>query len=68
MGQTNRITAVTIKGHGEKTVEGMINGEWVRILSYFSDEVSFFEDEFMGMTLDEAEQLFFQKDQDYLRS
>ena len=39
-----------------------------RLWSYYPDEISFTENEFVGLTLDAARNLKFQKDRAYLRS
>lgn len=38
------------------------------LLSWYDDELSFTESEFVGLTREEVSNLFFEKDQAYLRS
>lgn len=53
----------------QATVVGtMSDGATTVVLRYFSDELSFSPNEFIGLTLLEASELFHKKDVDYLRS
>lgn len=49
------------------TVE-LDNGETVELFSYYPDELSFSPAEFIGLTVDQARQLKFDKDRRYLQS
>jgi hypothetical protein len=42
--------------------------EWVLLFGYYADELTFFANEFAGLTVDQARQLFFDRDVAYLRS
>ncbi len=44
------------------------NGEEYDLFEFYSDEISFNEDEFIGLTLDEAKHLKFEKDLKYIQS
>ena len=44
------------------------DGSEKMLFKYFPDELSFSEDEFLGLTEDEAHDLFHKKDIEYLRS
>jgi hypothetical protein len=46
----------------------MSNGEYIVLFSYFEDELSFLPGEFKGMTEEQAYNLFYEKDKQYLRS
>lgn len=46
----------------------MENGDEKKLFSYYPDEISFTESEFVGLTIQEAEQLRHTKDVTYLRS
>jgi hypothetical protein len=43
-------------------------GYFQRLFGYYSDELSFSKDELIGLTVDEAHNLFFKKDKSYLQS
>jgi hypothetical protein len=49
-------------------VYATIEGKEQRLFEYYPDEISFTEAEFIGLTLHEAHQLFFNKDKAYLQS
>jgi hypothetical protein len=63
-------TIVPPKGFGDQAVvKGqMSDGTEVVVLKYFSDELSFSAEEFVGLTLDQALNLFVKRDTAYLRS
>ena len=42
--------------------------EWIRLFTYYSDELSFRKEEFIGLTEDEGHALFTKKDVAYLQS
>lgn len=44
------------------------NGERKDVVHYYCDEIDFSESEFIGLTADEARELFHRKDIAYLRS
>lgn len=44
------------------------NGTWGQLFSYYIDELSFSDDELIGLTEDEAHALYQQRDTEYLRS
>ena len=44
------------------------NGETLKLFEYYPDEISFVESEFIGLTVEEAENLITQKDVKYLQS
>jgi hypothetical protein len=44
------------------------DGKEEKLFSYYPDEISFTESEFIGLTKEEAHQLFHKKDVAYLRS
>lgn len=44
------------------------NGESKTLFSFYPDEISFSESEFIGLTEDQARTLHFIKDRDYLQS
>ena len=44
------------------------NGEEKLLFEYYPDEISFREEEFVGLTEDEARHLKFKKDKDFLTS
>ena len=43
------------------------NGETLKLFEYYPDEISFVESEFIGLTVEEAENLLTQKDVKYLQ-
>jgi hypothetical protein len=45
-----------------------VGGEERRLFDYFPDEIRFSPEEFVGLTLDEAHGLKFNKDKTYLQS
>lgn len=57
-------------GKYENTIFVKFEGddEFQRLLSYYWDEISFTENEILGLTKDEAMKLYFDKDREYLRS
>jgi hypothetical protein len=42
--------------------------EFIQLLSYYDDEISFTAEELVGLTVDEARQLHFEKDKAWLQS
>ncbi|OQC12392.1 MAG: hypothetical protein BWX72_01939 [Firmicutes bacterium ADurb.Bin080] len=44
------------------------NGETLKLFEYYPDEISFVESEFIGLTIEEAENLLTQKDVKYIQS
>ena len=44
------------------------NGKTLKLFEYYPDEISFVESEFIGLTVEEAENLLTQKDVKYLQS
>lgn len=44
------------------------NGKTLKLFEYYPDEISFVEFEFIGLTVEEAENLLTQKDVKYLQS
>ena len=42
--------------------------EWVKLMEYYSDEISFVAEELLGITAAEASKLHFEKDKAYLQS
>ena len=48
----------------------MVKGgdEWIYLFSYYSDELTFRKEEFIGLTIDEGRALFTKKDIAYLQS
>lgn len=55
-------------GDKAKVMATLDNGQEGLIFSYYCDELSFTPEEFVGMTVDEAHELFHRKDVEYLRS
>lgn len=45
-----------------------IDGEQVKAFEFYSDELTFTEDEFIGLTLEEARALFRERDIAYLQA
>jgi hypothetical protein len=73
MANNLKITACNIEvgqgfGSDNKVNVTYEDGTVENILRYFSDEISFTEDEFIGLTKDQAMDLFHEKDVAYLRS
>jgi hypothetical protein len=52
----------------QKVTVQLSNGERYSLFEFYPDEVSFKESELIGLTLDEAKRLKFEKDIKYLRS
>ena len=52
----------------QKVTVQLSNGETYLLFEFYPDEVSFNESEFIGLTLDEARRLKFEKDIKYLQS
>lgn len=46
----------------------MSNGESVQLFEFYPDEISFTESEFIGLTLDEARRLKYERDLEYIKS
>ncbi len=46
----------------------MSDGEKVLVFKYISDEISFTADEFIGLTLEQADKLYREREIAYLRS
>lgn len=44
------------------------NGESLKLFEFYPDEISFVESEFIGLTVEEAENLLTQKDMKYIQS
>jgi hypothetical protein len=44
------------------------NGEELYLFSYYPDEISFTESEFIGLTIEECHSLYTKKDLNYLRT
>ena len=64
----NEITGVKFRGTGcVEAVATFEDGDEKRIFSYFDDEISFSEKELIGLTQEEAHDLFHEKDLAYLR-
>ncbi|MBW2190123.1 MAG: hypothetical protein JRG93_11145 [Deltaproteobacteria bacterium] len=65
-----RIKAIHFKpNHGQFEVWATLNnGKGQYLFRYYADELSFTEDEFIGLTYEEAENLRTKKDLAYLRS
>jgi hypothetical protein len=42
--------------------------DFIQLLSYYDDEISFTAEELVGLTVDEARQLHFEKDKAWLQS
>lgn len=55
-------------GDKAKVMVKFDDGEEGMVFSYYHDELSFFPDEFIGLTEREALDLFHRKDVEYLRS
>ena len=49
-------------------VYGTINGKEVKIFEFFDDEINFSEDEIVGLTYQEAVDLKFKRDKEYIMS
>ena len=45
----------------------MSNGEFVVLYEFYPDEISFTESEFIGLTLDEARRLKYEKDLEFIK-
>lgn len=67
-----RAVMVRITGRadaGQREVVGTLNdGSELRLFSYYPDELTFWEEEFIGLTVSEALKLFHDRDIAYLRS
>ena len=46
----------------------MEDGSVQKVVSYYDDEISFTDEELIGLTKDECRDLYFQKDKEYLQS
>lgn len=55
-------------GGVSEVVATMSNGTEVSLFSYYPDELTFTEEEFAGLTLEQAQDLHYQRDLKYLRS
>jgi len=67
------ITEVAFKeldypSEGMIDVYGKIKGKWKGLFVYYKDEITFDENELIGLTPEEARQLRLKKDLEYLRS
>ena len=64
------ISHTPITCFGKSEVRVMLEGgdEWILLFSYYSDELSFNKEEFIGLTEDEGHALFTKKDIAYLQS
>lgn len=51
-----------------KVLAKLDDGQEGVIFDYYDDELSFAVDEFVGLTVEEAHELFLQRDIEYLRS
>lgn len=51
-----------------KVIATFDNGETKELFSFYPDEISFSESEFIGLTENEAHNLFHRKDVEYIRS
>lgn len=57
------------KGFPQRTdVVAICDGEEIRVFSYYPDELSFTKKELEGKTIQEMQELYFQKDLQYLQS
>lgn len=64
-----KIKKVTFEGTGEVRVHiELENGVQEQLFTYFSDEISFSKDELIGLTVQQARDLFHTKDVAYLQS
>lgn len=74
-----KIIECTIGPYPRKMPEGMFdpmpkvkvkldNGEEVMLFEFYPDELSFDESEFIGLNINEAKNLKFQKDLEYIKS
>jgi len=46
----------------------MSNGDLTKLFEFYPDEISFTESEFIGLTLDEAHRLKYERDLEYIKS
>jgi hypothetical protein len=63
-----KIILPTRFGDKAKVVAKLDDGQEGEIFSYYHDELTFVPEEFIGLTVEEAHELFFRKDVEYLRS
>jgi hypothetical protein len=68
IGPYQRPTPPGIFDPRQKVKVQLSNGEEYSLFEFYPDEVSFNESEFIGLTLDEARRLKFEKDIKYLQS
>jgi hypothetical protein len=66
---TAEIEAATVDpGTGRGRVVVQVQGQEYELFQYYSDEVRFTADEFIGLTVDDGYRLFLRRDLAYLRT
>lgn len=55
-------------GDHAKVIATFSDGSEAEVVRYFTDELSFTAEEFVGLTKDEAVELYYQRDKAYLQS
>ncbi len=65
----NTIVSATIVGQGNPVINAVLeDGSFVKLFDYYDDELSFTPSEFVGLTVQQAHDLFRKKDVAYLQS